>query len=69
MIRFDVVYVDADRTLTQAGYEVLRDMDRRLQAAEARIAAAAAVVNAAGGATVDAQARTQLAAIKTALTG
>lgn len=69
MIRADVVYVDKDGTLTQAGWQVFADLERRALAAEAKIAAAAAVADAAGGATVDAQARAQLAAIKVALTG
>lgn len=69
MIRADVVYLDKDGTLTQAGWQVFADLERRALAAEAKIAAAAAVADAAGGATVDAQARAQLAAIKVALTG
>ena len=69
MIRADVVYVDKDGTLTQAGWQVFADIEGRALAAEAKIAAAAAVADAAGGATVDAQARAQLAAIKVALTG
>lgn len=68
MIRADVAYVEPDGSLTQAGWQVLADLERRLLAAEAKIAAAAAVANAAGGATVDTQARAQLAAIKVALT-
>ena len=68
MIRADVVYVDKDGTLTQAGWQVFADLERRALAAEAKIAAAAAVANAAGGATVDAQARAQVAAIRMALT-
>jgi hypothetical protein len=38
MIRFDIPYVEADRTLTQAGYEVFSGQDRRIGAAEADIA-------------------------------
>lgn len=68
MIRADVVYVDKDGTLTQAGWQVFADLERRALAAEAKIAAAAAVANAAGGGTVDTQARAQLAAIRVALT-
>ena len=32
MIRFDIPYVDTDRTLTQAGYEVLKGQERRIDA-------------------------------------
>ena len=35
MIRFDIPYVDTDRTLTQAGYEVLKGQDRRIDTLEA----------------------------------
>ena len=35
MIRFDIPYVDIDRTLTQAGYEVLKGQDRRIDTLEA----------------------------------
>lgn len=38
MIRFDIPYVDTDRTLTQAGYEVFRGQERRIDAAEGQIA-------------------------------
>ena len=37
MIRFDIPYVDTDRTLTQAGYEVFRGQERRIDAAEGQI--------------------------------
>lgn len=35
MIRFDIPYVDTDRTLTQAGYEVLKGQERQIAALEA----------------------------------
>ena len=42
MIRFDIPYVDTDRTLTQAGYEVLKGQDRRIDTLEASDATEAA---------------------------
>lgn len=39
MIRLDTPYVDPDRTLTQAGYEVLKGQERVSAALDARIAA------------------------------
>lgn len=72
MLRADVRYVDDAGRLTQAGIIALTGeisaLERRIAAAEARIAAAAAVANASGGGTIDAEARAQLAAIKAALT-
>ena len=51
MIRLDTPYVDPDRTLTQAGYEVLKGQERRIDAAEADIDALEAVaITAAPGA-------------------
>lgn len=35
MIRTDVAYVEPDRTLTQAGYEVFRGQERQIQALQA----------------------------------
>ena len=58
-----VRYVAADGSLTIAGLALLQDMDRRLLEADAKLAAIAAVVAPSGGATVDAQARTAIAAI------
>ena len=43
MIRFDIPYVDTDRTLTQAGYEVLKGQERRIDTAETNIVALEAV--------------------------
>jgi hypothetical protein len=64
------------QTVTASGLAPSRDLVEIIQrlvlavnALEARLDAAAAVANATGGATVDTQARAQLAAIKTALTG
>ena len=72
MLRTDVGYVDAQGRLTQAGFQAFQSemtsLAARLSAAEAKIAAAAAVANAAGGVTVDAEARAQLVAIRSALT-
>ena len=72
MLRTSEPYVDARGRLTQIGWQAFTTefnaMATRITALEAKIAAAAAVANAAGGATIDAQARTQLAAIKAALT-
>ena len=42
MIRLDTPYVDPDRTLTQAGYEVLKGQERRIDALEAADAVEAA---------------------------
>jgi hypothetical protein len=72
MLRVSEIYIDAQGRLTQAGYlaftTTLNAQAARITALEAKIAAAAAVANASGGATVDTQARTQLAGIRTALT-
>jgi hypothetical protein len=72
MLRTDIPYVDAGGRLTQAGFQAFQGM-LDAQAAQiatltAKIAAAAAVANAAGGVMIDTQARVQLAAIKVALT-
>lgn len=67
MIRMGVSYVMPGGSLTKAGYDALIALDRRLQAIEDRLSAAAAVADATGGATVDAEARAELAAIKAAL--
>lgn len=72
MLRTSEQYVTPDGRLTQAGWQALTAeftaLATRLSTAEAKIAAAAAVANAAGGITVDAEARAQLAAIRSALT-
>lgn len=48
--------------------EIIQRLVETVNGLETKIAAAAAVANAAGGGTVDTQARAQLAAIKAALT-
>lgn len=72
MIRQREKYMNGDGSLTDAGYfaftQLFAAQAARIAALEAKIAGAAAVANAAGGATVDTQARTQLAGIRTALT-
>jgi hypothetical protein len=67
MIRTDIRYVDADGTLNQAGWSLFNDMQGRIAALEAKLAAAAAVANASGGATIDANVRAETIAIKAAL--
>ncbi len=67
MIRKGVQYLLADGTLTTAGVLALGGLETRLAALEVRLNAAAAVADAAGGATVDAEARAELVAIKAAL--
>jgi hypothetical protein len=74
VLRQDVAYVGGNGMLTKAGYDLFiglfrdqADTAARLSAAEGKIAAAAAIANASGGATVDTQARAQLAAIRSAL--
>lgn len=64
MIRKGVPYINPDGTLTDAGYFALRG---EFDALAKKLAAAAAVPDATGGATVDAEARAELAAIKAAL--
>ncbi len=56
------VYV-ADGRLTLEGYKLLADMNDRLEAAEAKLAAIAALSDPTGGATIDAEARTAINAI------
>lgn len=70
MLRTDVVYVKPDGTFTQAGVQAVQRelLALGVSALGVKITAAAAVPNATGGATVDTQARAQLAAIKVALT-
>lgn len=71
MIRISEIYVDKSGRLTQAGWQAFTAefaaQSARIAALEAKISAASAVANAAGGATVDTEARTQLAAIRSAL--
>jgi len=58
-----VVMVGANGQPTAALLLLLRDYERRLAASEAQMAAIAAVTAPSGGATVDAEARTAIAAI------
>lgn len=71
-LRTDTPYTFGDGRLTPAGWQALQGaldaQEARLAALETKVAAAAAVANATGGATIDAEARTQLAGIKAALT-
>lgn len=67
MIRMGENYVRADGSLTQAGWSAFREMEQRIAGLEAKLAAAAAVANATGGATVDTQVRAEVVAIKGAL--
>jgi len=64
MIRKGIPYVNPDGTLTDAGYFALNGIEQRL---DRMLAAVAAVPDATGGVTVDAEARAELAAIKAAL--
>jgi len=52
-----------DGSLTLLGLELFGEMQRRIEAQDAKLAAIAAVVSPAGGATVDAEARAAIAAI------
>lgn len=67
MIRMGMKIVAADGTLTREGYEMLMDLQRDFAAAQGKIAAAAAVAAPTGGATIDAQARAAINAIRAAL--
>jgi len=67
MIRTDIRYFTPEGTLTKAGYDVLASLSADLAAVQAKLVAAAAVADAAGGATVDAEARAELVAVKGAL--
>lgn len=66
-LRMGETYIDQGGMLTQAGWQAFSDMERRVAELEAKLAAAAAVADAAGGATVDAEARAELVAVKGAL--
>lgn len=59
----NIRYVSPDGTLTLQGMQMFGDMARTLDEANAKLAAIAAVVAPSGGATVDAEARTAIAAI------
>ena len=66
-LRMGETYIDQRGGLTQAGWQAFSAMEERLADLEAKLAAAAAVADAAGGATVDTQARAELVAVKGAL--
>lgn len=65
-IRISII-ADAGGMMTQEHYEALRGLVQRIEAIEARLDAVAGVATATGGGTVDAEARAELAAIRTAL--
>lgn len=70
MIRQGARYVDQSGCLTTEGYLALTRIDQMeasLAALAAKLDAAAAVADATGGSTVDAEARAELVAIKAAL--
>jgi len=56
-------YVNDDGSLSLQGLELFREMQRRIEAQDAKLAEIAAVVAPVGGATVDAEARAAIAAI------
>ena len=66
-LRMGEPYVDQHGGLTQTGWQAFTAMEERIADLEAKLAAAVAVANATGGATVDTQARAELIAIKGAL--
>lgn len=66
-LRTDVQYITLDGKLTQAGYAEFRSMATKIATLEAKLLAASAVANAAGGATIDANVRAETIAIKAAL--
>lgn len=56
-------YVAPDGSFTLLGLRVLQDLERRVDAQDAKLAAIAAVVAPAGGVTADDEARAAIAAI------
>jgi hypothetical protein len=66
-LRMGEPYVDQRGGLTQTGWQAFTAMEERIADLEAKLAAAAAVSDATGGATIDAEARAELIAIKGAL--
>jgi hypothetical protein len=58
-----VALTEADGTPTIRGVEYFRNLERRIAAAEAKLAAIAAITAPTGGATIDSQARTAINAI------
>lgn len=70
MISMALPYVDGNGRLTKAGFDALQGLaafEGRIAALEVKLTAAAAVADATGGATVDAEARAELVAVKAAL--
>jgi hypothetical protein len=70
-LRTDIQYFTPDGRLTQAGFQAfgqITTLTATVSTLQAKIAAAAAIANAAGGATIDTEARAQLAAVRSALT-
>ena len=63
-LRTDIQYFTPDGRLTQAGFQAF---NTEISATAAKLAAAAAVPNSSGGATIDSQARAELIAIKGSL--
>lgn len=58
-----ISYTFPDGRLTIEGLQLLLGYDQRIAAAEAKLAAIAALADPSGGATIDAEARAQIAAI------
>ena len=63
-LRTDIQYFTPDGRLTQAGFQAF---NAEISAMAVKFAAAAAVPNSSGGATIDTQARAELIAIKGAI--
>ena len=63
MINNLVSYFNPDGTPTAEGMKFFKALEGRLEAAEAQMAAIAAVTGPTGGATIDAEARTAIDAI------
>lgn len=63
-LRTDVVYFTPNGMLTQAGFQAF---SAEISTLARKLAAAAAIANSSGGATIDTQARAELIAIKGAL--
>ena len=63
MINNITSYFNADGTPTDEGIRLFRRMEQRLNAAEGKLSAIAAVTGPTGGATIDSQARTAINAI------
>lgn len=63
IVNFSIRYVAPDGTFTTEGLILLANLFARVDAAESKLAAIAAIPVPAGGATVDAEARAAIAAI------